>query len=1359
MANDISSMVDEALGRLGERGSRRNEAAGKAYERLREQTEAGYRELDREAYVNRALSDRATGSADGGMTTLRQRRESNQRNILGKSGQQRTRTLDTLRTAQESDELQRAADEAAQTAALRASQSAAELSELNFGKQLGLGWEQLEQQRQNSTFWQNYNLLESGWIDRKGFKDETGIEVRNRPKRSTKGSAENTASLITEARRQANESKRAAFMEKRLEDNAGWSESVKSGIPESVSPELSRAAQVDRRLAEWDSYMKAPEIVPLSTADVLQANAEDWKAQYGEGSYNAAQAFLMLQDAYADVHGTTLYTNMNDLNDVLFNGTDYISEFGEKDYERMFEKALDAAWSTYFDEILPSLIEHDQKQQERLNLSFTYLQENFPKYVRGYTYGNSAIEEIRKKNDELPESFNIDEVVSKLTLPDWFEIPEKWDATTLLEAMSLSAYLEWDKHNTESSVQAALPQDGVILDGARIASQHEEYEGIVERAASLPDIYNSPEAASLEAQLRREGSSWEDLTLGQQAYYGAVKIDNAAKAKGQEVASTVGVSITDEQALQAGGLYNYIMSESGDEETRQQAELEAIATYGATEMQAGEYKFQYSTVTGFILDTTYDELDEDTVFRLNEIIATEMMNAHLGNAHNEANLEELRENGLAEIADLIESKEEGCYFEMSEYMVDQMVAEIVSGFADGNAFALKLDTASYTDQQVRQNSDFEEVVASPPIVSTNWNPYFPPGEDDLYGAVRAGYIVNQGVTDNWEGLVQKLHEQLERGEITQEEYDYTVASLENSLDGTDIAGNLSGFSFITQEMYDTFTYLYVEYKRTGDNTALYNYFNIFKQELTEAQWQAYYGQIEGLVEEKGPWGEMLSAFVAAGGKGAAIFAYPETLSAAITGREVDTTSSFQLLARSGDAFSELATSTTDSEFGKWMIQTSIDFVAAAPGFAAGGIGGAAYIGLQAAGQDAARQNLMGASAWESAAHSTVIGGVTTFTSAVMLKGFGSVIGGTTLSLPATFGQKVMTYSLNAIASFGLGASTAAVGTAAGNLADMLLKGEHSTYAQLVAQYKGKGMAEDNAKAAAAVELFAKQPIIAGLENGAIAAAMSLPATAAALRAAETMGGRAMVADEQGAFKRLHALEAETKIVDTANKAVDVYTELIALPKEVLPDANLKALQTAYRNFEANATAENASALLKEVDASVRVASQKMGSGITANAGYRRYLNILDEVAAANKAGMTAREFAASKGVSSTLTDAEAAAADTAGLKMEMDEDGTGGYNGGAGMGSTIRESSPYDLTPTHSRTLSNRKFGILKEQIRIMGIQEPIKYVEYNGVKYVVDGHHRLTIAKLLGITEVPIEKVELPYLGYANISDLLWYE
>lgn len=97
-------------------------------------------------------------------------------------------------------------------------------------------------------------------------------------------------------------------------------------------------------------------------------------------------------------------------------------------------------------------------------------------------------------------------------------------------------------------------------------------------------------------------------------------------------------------------------------------------------------------------------------------------------------------------------------------------------------------------------------------------------------------------------------------------------------------------------------------------------------------------------------------------------------------------------------------------------------------------------------------------------------------------------------------------------------------------------------------------------------------------------------------------------------------------------------------------------------------------------------------------------------------------------------------------------------DGGIDPVGTVSKINPFKLQPTHSQTLSNKNLNLLIDKIRLNGIKETIKYVEFNGQKYVVDGHHRLLAAKRLGLTEVPIEKVDLPYGGYNTVDDLLWF-
>ena len=90
---------------------------------------------------------------------------------------------------------------------------------------------------------------------------------------------------------------------------------------------------------------------------------------------------------------------------------------------------------------------------------------------------------------------------------------------------------------------------------------------------------------------------------------------------------------------------------------------------------------------------------------------------------------------------------------------------------------------------------------------------------------------------------------------------------------------------------------------------------------------------------------------------------------------------------------------------------------------------------------------------------------------------------------------------------------------------------------------------------------------------------------------------------------------------------------------------------------------------------------------------------------------------------------------------------------------SVKRISPSKLTQTHKLTLSKKQYSNLVESIRKNGIAESIKYVEYKGSKYVVDGHHRLKAAKQLNLEKIPVEKVSLPYKGYKKIDDLLWFD
>lgn len=99
------------------------------------------------------------------------------------------------------------------------------------------------------------------------------------------------------------------------------------------------------------------------------------------------------------------------------------------------------------------------------------------------------------------------------------------------------------------------------------------------------------------------------------------------------------------------------------------------------------------------------------------------------------------------------------------------------------------------------------------------------------------------------------------------------------------------------------------------------------------------------------------------------------------------------------------------------------------------------------------------------------------------------------------------------------------------------------------------------------------------------------------------------------------------------------------------------------------------------------------------------------------------------------------------------------HNGGPCFPGPIEDLARGALTPTHG--IGNPRYS--NDTVKWMmknpdkAFADPIKYVEHEGTKYIVDGHHRMDAARRLGMQTVPAQRIDLPFGGYQTPADLNW--
>ncbi|MGI5850414.1 MAG: hypothetical protein ACOX8Q_10205, partial [Christensenellales bacterium] len=158
-----------------------HDAAKAAYNNQLEETAAEYRALENEAYVNKALQDRAACdfAADtivGGELplTVKQKGTSDLQNVLGKIKRQHHDFTDNVNLALRNLDMRYQADMESLEAKNAAEKSAAQLSWGQFDADHELRTRRLEQAGKDSMNERAYSLYTKGMIDSAQFKALTG---------------------------------------------------------------------------------------------------------------------------------------------------------------------------------------------------------------------------------------------------------------------------------------------------------------------------------------------------------------------------------------------------------------------------------------------------------------------------------------------------------------------------------------------------------------------------------------------------------------------------------------------------------------------------------------------------------------------------------------------------------------------------------------------------------------------------------------------------------------------------------------------------------------------------------------------------------------------------------------------------------------------------------------------------------------------------------------------------------------------------------------------------------------------------------------------------------------------------------
>lgn len=275
------------------------------------------------------------------------------------------------------------------------------------------------------------------------------------------------------------------------------------------------------------------------------------------------------------------------------------------------------------------------------------------------------------------------------------------------------------------------------------------------------------------------------------------------------------------------------------------------------------------------------------------------------------------------------------------------------------------------------------------------------------------------------------------------------------------------------QMSDNEKTTFLKYYGTGDSEKAQQYFEALLPTLYARQFAERYQQIDDASKFRQTMASLGSSFANVG-------AYAQAATDLVTGRQPEMNAGAYADARLA-AFAREQSMEDLSEKGKFLASVGYSMADNALSMALGKTGSLIWMGLSAAGAGTVESLEKGDSLGKSFALGTFQGGIETATEKMGIDNL--------FRTAKSFGKTGIKNTLLSIAKqAGAEGAEEIVSEYANALLDMIANGEDDEFNTAVENYRKKGMTEEAAKRQATIELFLKNPALAGL-SGALSGAL------------------------------------------------------------------------------------------------------------------------------------------------------------------------------------------------------------------------------------------------------------------------------